>query len=143
MSKVITPHEENRQEELHRFLVNWLICDSYPFSIVQSEYFCKFINELDPSKFNISSVKFIKQIIHKVHNFSVSLLKEDLKNNSIKVSFTMDFWTSYNRKGYIEITCSYIDKNFKLNEITLLIQYLPYSHTSRNIHETLNTIIKN
>ena len=52
MSKVITPHEESRQEELRRFLVNWLICDSRPFSIVQSEYFCKFINELDP-QFNI------------------------------------------------------------------------------------------
>jgi hypothetical protein len=54
----------------------------------------------------------------------------------------MDLWTSYNRKGYIGMTCSYIDKNFKLNEITLSIQYLPYPHTSRNIHETINAIIE-
>ena len=40
------------------------------------------------------------------------------------------------------MTCFYIDKNFKLNEITLSIQYLPFLHTSKNIHETINAIIE-
>jgi hypothetical protein len=69
-------------------------------------------------------------------------LKEDLKDNAIKVSLTMDLWTSRNRKGYIGITCSYIDKNFKLNEITLSVQYIAYPHTATHICETVNAIIE-
>lgn len=122
-------------------LVNWLICDSRPLNIIQSEYFHQFINELDP-QFSIPSGKLIRQIIYKAYNYTVPLLKEDLKNNSIKVSFTMDLWTSHDRKGYIGITCTYINKNFELHEVTLAIQYLSYPHTATHICETVNKIIE-
>ncbi|GES97438.1 zinc finger BED domain-containing protein 1-like [Rhizophagus clarus] len=136
----VIPHEEKKQQELRQHLVNWLVCDSRPLSIVQNEFFHRFVDELDP-RFNIPDVKLIKQIIHKAYNYAVPLLKEDLKNNAIKVSLTMDLWTSHNRKGYIGITCSYIDENFKLNEITLSIQYIAYPHTATHIRETVNSII--
>src|SRR4051812_24565872 len=55
----------------------------------------------------------------------------------------MDLWTGHNRKGYIGITCSYINKDFKLNEVTLLIQYIPYLHTAIHICKTVNKIIEN
>lgn len=126
---------------MRQSLVNWLICDSRPFVIVQNEYFHQFINELDP-RFNIPDTKLVKQIIYKAYKFSFSNLKENLKNNSIKVSLTLDLWTSLNRKGYIGVTCSYINENFELNELTLSIQYIPYPHTSKNISETINSIIE-
>ena len=97
---LVKPYEEKRQEELRQFLVNWLICDSRPLNIVQSEYFHQFINELDP-QFNIPNVKLVKQIIHKAYNYTVPLLRKNLKDNAVKVSLTMDLWTAYNRKGYI------------------------------------------
>jgi hypothetical protein len=117
-----------------------LVCDSRPLNIVQSDFFHQFINKLDP-RFNIPDVKLVKQIIHKAYNYTVPLLKEDLKNNAIKVSLTMDLWTSHNRKGYIGITCFYIDKNFKLNEVTLTVQYIAYPHSALRIRETVNAII--
>ena len=134
------PHDEKKQQELRQFLVDWLVHDSHPLNIVQSKYFHQFINELD-SQFNIPDVKLVKQIIHKAYNYIVPLLKEDLKNNVTKVSLTMDLWTARNRQGYIGITCSYIDKNFKLNEVTLSVQYVSYSHTAANICKTVNAII--
>jgi len=138
---LVKPYEEKRQEELRQFLVNWLICDSRPLNIVQSEYFHQFINELDP-QFNIPNVKLVKQIIHKAYNYTVPLLRKNLKDNAVKVSLTMDLWTAYNRKGYIGITCSYIDKNFKLNEVTLSVQHIPYPHTAAHICEIVNAIIE-
>jgi hypothetical protein len=135
------PYEEKRQQEIRQVLVNWLICDSRPLNIVQSEYFHQFINELD-SRFNIPDIKLIKQIIHKAYNHTVPLLKEHLKNHAVKVSLTMDLWTARNRKGYIGITCSYVDKNFKLNEVTLSVQYVPYPHTAAHICETVEAIIE-
>jgi hypothetical protein len=137
---LVKPHDEKRQQELRQFLVDWLVHDSHPLNIVQSKYFHQFINELD-SQFNIPDVKLVKQIIHKAYNYIVPLLKVDLKNNITKVSLTMDLWTARNRQGYIGITCSYIDKNFKLNEVTLSVQYVPYPHTAANICKTVNAII--
>jgi hypothetical protein len=136
----IIPYEEEKQQELRQYLVNWLVCDSRPLNIVQSDFFHQFINKLD-LRFKIPDVKMVKQLIHKAYNYTVPLLKEDLKNNAIKVSLTMDLWTAYNRKGYIGLTCSYIDKNFKFNEVALSVQYIAYPHTATRICETVNSII--
>ncbi len=122
-------------------MVNWLVCNSRPLSIVENDHFRQFINELDP-RFKIPSVKLIKQIIYKAYNYTVPLLKEILKNNAVKVSFTMDLWTAYDRKGYIGVTCSYIDIDFNLNEVTLSIQYITYPHTAANICKAVNAIIE-
>jgi len=40
------------------------------------------------------------------------------------------------------VTCSYINEEFELNELTLSIQYIPYPHTSKNISESVNSIIE-
>jgi hypothetical protein len=117
-----------------------LVGDSRPLNVVQNEFFHRFINELDP-RFKIPDVKLVKQIIHKAYNYTVPLLREDLKNDAIKVSLTMDLWTSQSRKGYIGITCSYISKNFKFDEVTLSVQYIAYPYTATRIRETVNAII--
>jgi hypothetical protein len=44
----IIPYEEEKQQELRQYLVNWLVCDSRPLNIVQSDFFHQFINKLDP-----------------------------------------------------------------------------------------------
>lgn len=54
----------------------------------------------------------------------------------------MDFWTARNRQGYLGITCSYIDRQFKLKEVTLAIQYVRYPHTAVHICETVEKILK-
>ena len=72
-----------------RLLVNWLIADSRPLIIVQSTFFRHFINELNPA-FRVPDVKLVKQIIHRAYNYSVPLLRDHLKQNTIKVSLTMD-----------------------------------------------------
>ena len=41
------------------------------------------------------------------------------------------------------VTCSFVNKEFKLCEATLAIEYLKYPHTSKNIVNCLNQIIEN
>ena len=120
--------------------MDWLIHDSRPLTTVQSTYFKRLINELDPA-FNVPDVKLVKQMIHRAYNYSVPLLKEHFQQHALKVSLTMDLWTSRSRKGYLGVTCSFVDKNWKLTEVTLTVQYVPYPHTADHIRNTLEDII--
>ncbi|GBB94077.1 hypothetical protein RclHR1_02290003 [Rhizophagus clarus] len=96
-----------------QFLVNWIISDSLPIHMVQSEAFQHFIYELDPA-------------------FMMFLTS---------VSLTMDLWTAHNRQSYLGVTCSYINQSFKLCEFTLDIAYVRYPHTSAHIKDTLVNIL--
>ena len=136
----VTPHKEIRQTELRNFLINWIIYDSQPLSVVQSESFRKLIKELDPA-FVVPDVKLVKQIIHKSYNNTLSLVQEFLDNNAISVSLTTDMWTARNRQGFLGVTCSFLDKKFDIYDITLTVEYIRYPHTAQNISDALFAIL--
>ena len=52
-------------------------------------------------------------------------------------------WTGRNRQGFLGVTCSFLDKNFKIHEIILTIEYIRYPHTAKNISDTLFVILDN
>ncbi|GES73461.1 zinc finger BED domain-containing protein 4-like [Rhizophagus clarus] len=60
---------------------------------------------------------------------------------AISVSLTTDLWTGQNRKGFIGITCSYVDSDFILKEITLTVQFVRYPHTAKNIAKYIENIL--
>ena len=61
----------------------------------------------------------VKKIIYEAYNYSLPKLKEILSTQATSISLTMDLWIACNQQGYLGITCSYIDKSFKLCEFTL------------------------
>jgi hypothetical protein len=111
-----------------------------PLNVVQSESFRKLVKELDPA-FVMPDVKLIKYIIHKSYNKTLPLIQEFLNNNSTSVSLTTDMWTARNRQGFLGVTCSFLDKNFKIHEIILTVEYIRYPHTAQNISDTLLAIL--
>jgi hypothetical protein len=62
-------------------------------------------------------------------------------NNAISVCITTDMWTARNRQGFLGVTCSFLDKNFIIHEVTLTVEYVRYPHTGENISDTLFTIL--
>jgi len=136
----VAPHKESRQIELQNLLVNWIILDIQPLIITQSESFRKLIKELDPA-FVIPDTKLIKQIIYKSYDYTLPLIKEILNKNAISVSLTTDMWTAKNRQGFLGVTCSFLDKNFGMHEITLTVEYIRYPHTAQNISDTLFALL--
>ena len=50
-------------------------------------------------------------------------------------------WTARNRQGFLKVTCSFLDKNFILHEIVLIIEYIRYPHTAENIFDILFVIL--
>ncbi|CAG8839424.1 6330_t:CDS:1, partial [Gigaspora margarita] len=76
-----TPHNESRQLELCQYLVDWIVSDFQPLTILQNKAFRKFITELDP-KFQIPNAKYIKKPIHHAYNYSFPLIIEKLKKEA-------------------------------------------------------------
>ena len=120
--------------------MNWIIFNNIPLNVVQSEHFHKLIKELDPA-FVLPDVKSIKQLIHKAYNNTIVVIQDFLENYSTLVSLTTDMWTGRNRLGFLGVTCSLLDKNFTIHEITLTVEYVRYPHTAQNISDTLFTIL--
>src|SRR6266480_5354646 len=57
------------------------------------------------------------------------------------MTLTLNFWTAKNCQDFLGITCSFFNNSFELNEFTLDITYVRYSHTSTHIFETLEQIL--
>lgn len=126
---------------MRQSLVNWIINDSQPICVVKNIDFRMFLNELNPS-FIIPSQETVKNIIHEAFNYTLPQLKALIKDEAISVSLTMDLWTSKSRQGYLGITCSFIDSEWKLKEFTLTIEHVRYPHTATHILETLESILE-
>lgn len=134
-------HKDNRQKELRKFLTDWIIDDLQPLYVVQSPSFRRLISELDPA-FIMPDEKGIKKVIGNAYNYTLPALIKKIKLEAKNVSLTTDMWTSRGGQGYIGITCSYIDSNFNLNEITLTVNYVRYPHTAQHITESLEEILE-
>ncbi len=49
--------------------------------------------------------------------------------------------TTRNRQGFLGVTYSFLDKNFILHKIVLIIEYIRYLHITENISDTLFIIL--
>jgi len=67
---------------------------------------------------------------------------KQIAKEAISVSLTTDLWTSQNRKGFIKITCSYIDSDFIFKKVTFTVQYIYYSHTAKNIAKYIENVLQ-
>ena len=85
--------------------------------------------------------KGIKKVIAESYNFTLPKLIEKIRVEAKSVSLTTDMWTARN-EGYIGITCSYINSNFILNEITLTVNHIRYPHTAQYIAESLEETLE-
>ena len=125
---------------MRQFLVNWIVNDSQPIRVIKSVDFRILLNELDPA-FIMPSQETIRGMIHEAFNYTLPQLKDLIKNEATSMSLTLDLWTSRSRQGYLGVTCSFIDSEWKLKEFTLTIEHVRYPHTATHINETLESIL--
>ncbi|CAG8466542.1 10225_t:CDS:2 [Dentiscutata heterogama] len=66
----------------------------------------------------------VKKIIYTAYKYSLPILKEKLINEAISVSLCIDLWIARSRRGYLGITCSFINNDYKRCEFVLTIKYV-------------------
>jgi len=89
-------------------LIEWIVLDLQPFSVVESESFIKMVNTLDPY-YRLSSRNTIKKLIIQKFDQKRNLILEYLQNITSKISLTCDIWSSIKMESFIAITVHYID----------------------------------
>ncbi|GBC48818.1 zinc finger BED domain-containing protein RICESLEEPER 2-like [Rhizophagus irregularis DAOM 181602=DAOM 197198] len=100
----LEPWSAEEQKEKHAFLINWVIIDQQPFTLVENLSFQKFMLAVQP-RYKLPSRHTLKEMI--ISKFKKS--REEVSNNlqllTSKVSLTMDMWTSINAlDAVLEIT---------------------------------------
>ncbi|POG58901.1 hypothetical protein GLOIN_2v1726969, partial [Rhizophagus irregularis DAOM 181602=DAOM 197198] len=96
----IHKHKDNRQKELCKFLIDWIIDNLQPLYVVQSPSFCRLISELDLA-FIMPDEKGIKKVIGNAYNYTLPALIKKIKLEAKNISLTTDMWTSRGGQGYI------------------------------------------
>jgi hypothetical protein len=84
--------------------------------------------------------KGIKAIIHVAYNYTFETLFSLLQPIT-SVSLTLDLWTARSHHGYLGITCSYLDQQYDLHEITLTLSYMRYPHTAEHIKDSIEEVL--
>ncbi|XP_073670235.1 E3 SUMO-protein ligase ZBED1-like [Paramisgurnus dabryanus] len=120
-----------RKKMVDEALVNMVIKDSQPFSVVDDVGFRELVHVLDPS-YVLPTRKALKSMVDSKYEEAKEKAKEKL-DNVVAVSLTSDMWTSINMEAYLAVTCHFIDANDQLGTILLGVQHFPNTHTAENL----------
>ncbi|GBB95871.1 hypothetical protein RclHR1_02630016 [Rhizophagus clarus] len=122
-----------RKQERDEALAEFLIDNMQPLYTLKSAGFINLFKTLD-SYYNLSSDKYIKQLVTKACDYSerelLTLFKDTVQSQLI-----------YGPLEIVKVISAFINKEFELQEIMLACQYLEYPHTSKNIAQTLLNLI--
>src|SRR5688572_14705768 len=91
-------------------LVEWIIVNQHPFTVVEEPKFIDYINTLCPDAVLISADKFL-------YENNMAKMQEAFQDISGNISFTIDIWTSPSTKSFLATTAHYIDKDWKLKNV--------------------------
>jgi hypothetical protein len=121
-------------------IIEWIVLDLQPFSVVESESFIKLINKLDPH-YRLPSRHTIKRSIIEEFKERRKMIANFLQNSTFKFSLTCDIWSSIKMESFMAITVHYIDTKWKLCHFVLDIFSFTGSHTGITISEEISKLI--
>lgn len=102
------------QEVARAKLLRMVVIHEYPLSIVDHLGFRDFVLYLNPD-FKLISRNTLRSDILKKYVLEKAGLKKYLEGCQSRVSITTDMWTASNqKKGYMAVTCHFIDDEWKL-----------------------------
>jgi len=119
-------------EELRKRLVECVVCNDLPFSLVENPRF----RSLLPPGTTAPSADTVKRDIMKLYEEGVSRIADRLCSADSKISVTLDCWTSPCTDAFMGITAHSIDDHWTLQSSLLNFVPLPDSHTGQDLCET-------
>lgn len=129
---VSTDGSDLSEVEWDRRIVMWLATKRLPFSFFDDEDTQQFFNAINPS-INFPKKDSMRRKVESEYVRMKGIMKNVLKSNTSKISFTVDGWTSCNFRSYYGITAHFIDENWSLQSLTL--DFVPSGgrHTGKDI----------
>ncbi|XP_078030269.1 E3 SUMO-protein ligase ZBED1-like [Epinephelus lanceolatus] len=133
-------NQVDRKRELDEALVNMVVKDSQPFSIVDDCGFKEFVALLDPT-YTLPSRRALKNMV--VQRYEEEKTKAKAVMQKVEaVSLTADMWTSINMDAYLAVTSHYVDDSVKLATVLLGVLPFPETHTAANITAATRSLME-
>ncbi|KAM4534867.1 E3 SUMO-protein ligase ZBED1-like isoform 1-T1 [Fundulus diaphanus] len=130
----------SRKQILDEAVLNFIVKDCQPLSVVENEGFRELVQLLEPS-YVLPTRKTIKQTLAKKYEEERERVKMEVQQ-AVAVSITADMWTSVNMEAYLALTCHYINENLQLCTSVLGVQYFPQSHTADNLAQVKRAMME-
>ncbi|GBC14748.2 zinc finger BED domain-containing protein RICESLEEPER 2-like [Rhizophagus irregularis DAOM 181602=DAOM 197198] len=122
-------------------LAAWIAVDDQSFTVVECPEFHQVIRLCNPNV-NLPSADTIQSDILNLYSIYRQDIKNQLQNSPGRLSFTLDGWTSPNNISFLSVTCHYIDKDWKINDILLDFICLKGSHSGENMAIEFSQCVK-
>ena len=135
----------SRSSPRHKQLVEavgaFIVEDLRPVAVVDGKGFTKLMKVAKPH-FTIPSRTYFSQTVLPAHYVDVKKKVEALLSTTQYCSITTDIWTAkYQTRGYLSLTCHFIDNEWTLRSIVLTTVALTTDHNGDDISDTLSELI--
>lgn len=128
------PTSVTRKKKLDNLLLNLILLDLQPFSIVDDKGFRAFVDELDKS-YKLPSRATLTRLLPQRYQDCLETVK--FKLSTVKyVCLTTDAWTSRATESYMAVTAHFI-QDWKLESCLLDCFHMSVRHTAENIRNEL------
>ena len=114
------PHSSSRAKAISGTILQFIVKDLRPFSVVQNSGFQNILHVLEPRYTIPSRQHFSDKALPELYEKKKTELKSNLAE-AVAVALTTDGWTSRATESYVTITCNYIDKEWKLRSNVLQV----------------------
>nr|XP_055045539.1 uncharacterized protein LOC129431635 [Misgurnus anguillicaudatus] len=131
--------KQARQRNIDEALVDMIVKDSQPFSMVEDEGFRAFVQKLDPT-YVLPSRHGLKDMVEARYKVTKEKVVEEVKSANT-VNLTSDMWTSINTEAYLAVTYHYINEE-KLCSVVLGVLKFPETHTAEHIKEAKSILLE-
>uniref|UniRef100_A0A3B3CQM1 HAT C-terminal dimerisation domain-containing protein n=1 Tax=Oryzias melastigma TaxID=30732 RepID=A0A3B3CQM1_ORYME len=127
----------DKKQELDQALVNLVVKDSQPCSIVEDRGFRDFVKKLDPS-YALPSKQALKKMVDDRYQEEKAEAQAQLRGAE-GVSLTVDLWTSVDAR--LAVACHYVLDNSKLATVLLGVLPFPQNHSSAEVADAQRTLM--
>ena len=131
---------DERAKERHRGILNHIILDMAPFSVVDGPGFLSYSQAMDPH-YKVCSRTFYQTLMLKAYEKCVIKVQKKIdEDEPVFISCLFDGWSKF-KHGYLGVKVNYITSKWK--RVSLTIGCVPYddSHTAENLSNFLTDLL--
>ncbi|KAJ8348900.1 hypothetical protein SKAU_G00274890 [Synaphobranchus kaupii] len=121
-------------------ILNMLVTDMRPLSMVEDQGFRTMINILNPG-YTLPARTHFTKLMERKYQKTFQEVKSAIKATNSRIGLTTDVWTSVATEAYLGITCHYIGDDWNMKSICLTTMPLEHRHTASNIAEWLEEVV--
>ncbi|CAF1130762.1 unnamed protein product, partial [Brachionus calyciflorus] len=138
---VLSNYSKKKQIALNNKLIDFIVGNNLPISIVKSEEFKVLFKEACPSYILPCRQTITQNLIPEKYECIKQKLSLELRDLRF-VSLTTDCWTSNSNNPYLCVTVHFVNSNFQFVSRLLCLEYLEQEHKADYLNEKLDSIIK-